>query len=167
MFLAANPVSISVSTLVVEVVIFLLMVWAMESLVFNPIRTAWAERDRRIQEGLEASTESRDEAEHARQEVERTLLEARRQAQSDIDAATQAGDRARDELVAQATAEFRRLVDAARVDIGAERDRTAQALPDRIVDLALLAASHVTGQTYSEQRVRELAATVVSREGLI
>lgn len=166
MFLASVPVSISVSTLVVELVIFLLMVGLMERLVFTPIRTAWAERDRRIQEGLSASNESRDEAEHARIEVQRILAAARQEAQTDIDAATAAGDRARDELVAQATEEFRRLVDSARQEIAADRSRTADNLRGRVVDLALLAASHVTGQSYNQPNVRELAATVVSQEGL-
>jgi F0F1-type ATP synthase membrane subunit b/b' len=68
--------------------------------------------------------------------------------------------------VANAAAEFRRLVDDAQTRITAERERTAGQLRDRIVDLALLAASRVTGQTYAEPRVRELAAAVVSQEGL-
>jgi len=163
---ASVPVSISVSTLVVELLIFLLMVYLMERLVFNPIRHAWAERDRRIQEGLAAANLGREEAEEGREEVRQILTDARRQAQQSIDASTAEGDRVRDELVAQATAEFRRLVDAARDDIAAQRARTADALQGRIIDLALLAASHVTGESYSQPKVRELAATVVRREGL-
>jgi F-type H+-transporting ATPase subunit b len=160
------PVSISLSTLVVELLIFLLMVYLMERLVFNPIRTAWAERDRRIQEGLAAATISREEAEAGRDEVRRILAEARLQAQHSIDAATARGDQIRDDLVAEATAEFRKLVDAAQGDISAQRERTAEELQGRIIDLSLLAASQVTGESYSQPRVRELAAAVVSREGL-
>lgn len=163
---ASIPVSISVSTLVVELLIFLLMVYLMETLVFNPIRHAWAERDRRIQEGLAAATVSRDEAEAGRAEVLRILSEARREAQQSIDTATARGDQVRDDLVAQATAEFRRLVEGAQGEIAAQRERTAGALQGRVVDLSLLAASHVTGRPYNEPQVRELAATVVSREGL-
>ncbi len=166
MFLASVPVSISVSTLVVELVIFLLMVWLMERLVFRPIRGAWNERNRRIADGLAASNESRDEAAKARDEVQSILAGARRQAQSDIDAATTSGDRTREELLARATAEFRRLVDGAQEEISAERTRTVASLRGRIVDLALLAASQVTGQSYDEPNVRQLAATVVSQEGL-
>lgn len=160
------PVSISVSTLVVELLIFLLMVYLMERLVFNPIRDAWAERDRRIQEGLAAATISREEAEAGRDEVRQILGEARLQAQQAIDTATGRGDHVRDELVAQATAEFRKLVEAAQGDISAQRERTAEELQGRIIDLSLLAASQVTGESYNQPRVRELAATVVSREGL-
>lgn len=162
----AIPVAISVPTLVVELVIFLLTVWLMETMVFNPIRHAWAERDRRIQEGLAASNESRTEAEQARKEVQDILADARRRAQSEVDQATAAGGRERDELVAQATEEFRRLLDNARQEITAQRDRSAAALRDHIVDIALLAATRVTGQTFSQPQVRELAASVVQREGL-
>lgn len=162
-----GPVSISVPTLLVEVVIFLAMVGAMQWLVFAPIRAKWAERDRLIAEGLAASSEGRDEVEQARLEVQRILGEARRTAQQEIDAATKAGNDAREDLVTQASARFRELVDAAQSEIAAERRRSAEALRDRIVDIALQAATTVTGQSYQEPRVRELAAAVVSREGLV
>ncbi len=161
-----GPVSISLPTLVVELVIFLLMVYAMQTLVFAPIRQKWAERERLIQEGLAASTEGRDEAEHARSEVQRILRDARREAQEQIDKATAAGNRVRDEVVQRAQTEFRRQLDAARDSIAAERERSAAALRDRIVDIALEAAATVTGETYNQPRVRELAAAVVQGEGL-
>jgi F-type H+-transporting ATPase subunit b len=161
-----GPVSISLGTLIIELVIFLGTIWLMEVLVFNPIRAAWAERNRQIQEGLSASTESREEVERAREEVQRILAEARRQAQQDIDAATAAGGQERDRLVAQAGEEFRRLLDDARTEIGGQRERSAAELRSRIVDMALLAATRVTGQSYGQPQVRELAAAVVSREGL-
>jgi F-type H+-transporting ATPase subunit b len=161
-----GPVSISVPTLVIELVIFLLTVYMMERLVFSPIRAKWAERDRLIQEGLAASTEGRDEVEQARAEVMRILQEARREAQRQIDEVTAAGNRQRDELVTAASAEFRRQVEAAQQQIRAERERSASELRGRIVDIALEAARSVTGQSYAEPQVRELAAAVVSREGL-
>jgi len=164
--MATGPVGISIPTLIIELVIFMVMMFLMEAWVFNPIRAAWAERDRSIQEGLAASGQSRDEAARAREEVRRILTEGRRNAQRQIDEATLAGKKTRDELVGQATAEFRRLVDEARQQIDAERDRSASQLRNRIVDVALLAASRVTGKSYDQPQVRELAATVVEREGL-
>lgn len=161
------PVSISIPTLVIELAIFLGTVYLMERLVFEPIRQAWAERDRRIQEGLSASQTSREEAERAREAVRGILGEARQQAQRDIDEAAAAGGRERDQLVARATEEFRRLVDQARAEITGESERSAAALENRIVDLALLAASTVTGESYGGPVVRELAASVVRREGLV
>lgn len=160
------PVSISVSTLVVELLIFLGTVWFMERFVFTPIRRAWAERDRRIQEGLSASTEGRNEIEQARAEVQRILVDAREQAQSRIDEAVAEGGRTRDELVARATQEFRQMLEEAQIEIAQERERAAGSLRDRVVDMALMAASKVTGESYSQPRVRELAASVVSNEGL-
>jgi F-type H+-transporting ATPase subunit b len=161
-----GPVSISLPTLVIELVIFLMTVFLMERMVFDPIRKAWSERERLIQEGLAASSGSQEEAEQARAEVRRILVEARQSAQQQIDSATAAGSRTRDDLVGQATTEFRRLVDEARQQISGERERSAEALGQRIVDLALLAASQVTGKSYDQPQVRELAATVVQQEGL-
>ena len=160
------PVSISIPTLVIELVIFLLTVYLMERLVFDPIRHAWAERERRIQEGLAASGQSREEAERARQAVQQILAEARTQAQSRIDEAVGEGNQERDRLVAQASQEFRRLVEEAQQQISAERERSAAALQGRIVDMAVLAASQVTKQRFDQPRVRELAAAVVEREGV-
>jgi F-type H+-transporting ATPase subunit b len=161
-----GPVSISLPTLVVELVIFVLTVFMMERLVFDPIRRAWAERDRMIQEGLQASSGSHEEVQRAREEVQRILTDARRDAQKQIDAATADGNRMREEQVAQATERFRAQVEHARAEIQAMRDQTAAGLQQRIVDLALLAASQVTGQSFDQPQVRELAAAVVQREGL-
>jgi F-type H+-transporting ATPase subunit b len=160
------PVSISLSTLIVELLIFLGTVWFMELLVFRPIRIAWAERDRRIEEGLNASNQSREEVQEARAEVQRLLTEARHEAQQQIDSAVAAGARVRDELVAQATEEFRRQLEAARGQILQDREQTAASLQARIVDIALLAAARVTGQSFDQPQVRNLAASVVSQEGL-
>jgi F-type H+-transporting ATPase subunit b len=161
-----GPVSVSLGTLIIELLIFLGTVWLMEMFVFNPIRRAWTERDRRIQAGLAASGESRDEAERAREEVHRILADARRSAQAEIDEATTAGEGERNELVAQAGEEFRRLLEAARGQIGAERERTAAALQSQIVDIALLAASKVSGQSFNQPEVRRLAAAVIEQVGL-
>src|SRR5437588_430014 len=92
------PVSISLSTLIIELLIFLGTVWFMERFVFTPIRAAWAERERRIAEGLNASSQSRDEVEQARAEVRRILGEARQQAQQQVDAAVAEGARIREDL---------------------------------------------------------------------
>src|SRR5947209_7668359 len=142
------PVSISVPTLLIELAIFLATVYMMERFVFDPIRAAWAERDRRIQEGLASSTDSRQEAERAREAVQQVLNDARREAQAEIDRATAAGGKARDQMVAEATQEFHRLVDEARTQITAEREHTAEQLRRDIIDIALLAATRVTGQSF-------------------
>jgi F-type H+-transporting ATPase subunit b len=161
-----GPVSISIPTLLVELVIFLGTVYLMQILVFAPIQAKWDERNAKIQEGLAASNQGRDEVEQARAEVMRILQEARRESQHEIDAVTAEGNRRRDELVEQASAEFRRQVEGAQQEIRAERERSASELRTRIVDIALEAARSVTGQSYAEPRVRELAAAVVSRENL-
>lgn len=161
-----GPVSISIPTLVVELVIFLVTVFMMERLVFDPIRRAWAERDRMIQEGLRASGASQEDAERARDEVQRILGEARREAQHRIELATREGNEVRERRIEEATAEFQKRVDAARLDIQHMRDETAAGLQQRVVDLALLAAAQVTGESFDRPQVRELAAAVVQREGL-
>jgi F-type H+-transporting ATPase subunit b len=162
-----NPISVSIFTLIVELFLFLLMVYLMERLVFSPIRKAWRERDAAIQAGLQASTDTRAEAEKARDEVRRILTDARLEAQSTIDAITAEGQRYRAQQVEQAQAEFNRLVQEARDQIEAERAQAASTMKDLIVDLALEAASKVTGRTYADQETRRIAASVIESEGAL
>lgn len=161
-----GPVSISIPTLVVELVIFLATVWLMQSLVFEPIRIARDEREKAIQDGLAASSDSQEEARRGAEQVREVYADARHRAQAEVDAAAGRGNAVREELVTQATAEFRRLLDAARADIARDRERSADTLRGRIVEISVLAASKVTGQSYDQPQVRELAAAVVEREGL-
>lgn len=162
-FVASTPISISIPTLLVELLIFLGMVWLMERLVFAPVRAAWRQRDEAIQAGIQASSVSSHEADEAREEVRRILHGARQEAQAAIDAATQEGQRIRAEYVQRATAEFQRLVADARIQIQAEQAQAAGQLRDRIIDLALVAAGQVAGRNYNTADVRELAAAVVRR----
>lgn len=161
-----GPVSISIPTLVVELVIFLATVWLMQTLVFEPIRIAREEREKAIQEGLAASSNSQEEAQRGAEQVREVYADARRRAQAEVDAAAARGNEIREELVAQASAEFRRLLDDARVEIARDREQAAERLRDRIVEISILAATKVTGQTFDGPQVRELAAAVVAREGL-
>ena len=164
---AANPISISVSTLLIEVAIFLAMVWVMDRLVFTPIRTAWRERDDAIQAGIEASTSTRDEAEEARREVRRILSEARHEAQRTIDEVRGEGEQLRAQTIDGATAEFQRLVNEARVEIQAEQVQAATQLRDVVVDLALEAASKIAHKSIDDANARELAAAVVTQARLV
>jgi len=161
----ATPISVSVPTLLIEVLLFGGVVWLMEGFVFAPIRKAWRERDEAIQAGLAASTATRDEAEEARIEVRSILHEARTRAQRTIDEAIAAGNEVRAARIAEANAEFERLLTDARVQIQAEQAQAAGQLRAWIVDLALAAASRVTGATYDNAEVRELASSIVGREG--
>jgi F-type H+-transporting ATPase subunit b len=161
-----GPVSISIPTLVIELVIFLATVWLMQTLVFEPIRVARDQREKAIQEGLAASSDSQEEAQRGAEQVREVYAEARRRAQSEVDAAAARGNAIREDLVAQASAEFRRLLDSARAEIGHDREQAAERLRDRIVEISILAATKVTGQSYDQPQVRELAAAVVASEGL-
>lgn len=162
----ATPVSISIPTLLIEALVLIGMVFLMERLVFGPIRSAWRERDERIQAGLEATSETRDEAQEAHEEVRNILATARRRAQETLDEVTSEGEQARVRAVDEATAEFQRLVNEARVQIQAEQAQAAAQMRNLVIDLALEAASKVSGRGYDSREVRELAASVVSREGL-
>ncbi len=162
---ASTPISVSIPTLIIELLIFLGMVWLMERLVFTPIRKAWREREAAIQAGLEASSLTRDEAEESRAEVSRILREARQHAQVAIDSAIAEGDKVRAAKIGEATDEFQRLVTEARIEIQAEQAQAAAQLRQWVVDLALEAASRVSGQSYDSPEARDLAAAVVGQEG--
>jgi F-type H+-transporting ATPase subunit b len=166
-FVGATPVSISVPTMVIEALLLIGMVWLMEVLVFSPVRKAWREREQNIQSGLEASSAVRDEAADVHEEVRRILGEARRQAQRSIDGVTEEGDQLRAERIAEATAEFQRLVNEARIEIQAEQAQAAAQLQNQIIDLALQAAAKVTGRSYDAPETRQLAASVVGEESLV
>jgi len=163
---AATPVSISVPTLVIAALVMIGMVWLMEVLVFGPIRTAWREREARIHEGMAAVVSQRDEAVEAREEVRRLLGEARREAQHSMDEITAEGEQMRAKQIEEATAEFQRLVGEARVQIQAEQVKAGAQLRDLVVDLALEAAAKIAGRSYDTPETRDLAASVVAREGL-
>lgn len=138
------------------VVIFLLLVGLLGKYAWGPILSQVEAREKRIQDALDQSAASRDEAARLLDEHKAQLADARRQASEIIAEGKAAGEKVRKEVEEKARAEAQSIVEGARREIQRERDQAIAELRRESVDLALAAASKLMQERLDDERDREM-----------
>lgn len=138
------------------VVIFLLLVGLLGKYAWGPILAQVEAREKRIQDALDESAASREQAAKLLDEHKAQLADARRQASEIIAEGKSAGEKVRKEIEEKARVEAQGIVEAARREIQRERDQAIVELRRESVDLALAAASKLMGERLDDARDREM-----------
>jgi F-type H+-transporting ATPase subunit b len=148
-------------TLIVQIVMFLLLLWVLNRLLYKPLGTMFTERTRRIEQGLAAAEQSRLQAEETQRQIQKQLDQARVDAQEILRQANRAADTMRESLTQEARAEAETIVRRAQAEIQRERQAAIADLRRQAGDLAILAASRVVGQSLDTDTNRRLVETAI------
>jgi F-type H+-transporting ATPase subunit b len=152
-------------TLVVELVAFILMVLILARWVYPPVARAAEARQRQIAEHLEAARREREEAEQRLKEAQEQLNRARQQASEVITAANRSAEQLRGEMRQRAEEEARRIVEGARKDIEAERQKALDSVRGEVAELVVEATEKVIGETVDATRHRHLIEQAIQQVG--
>jgi len=131
------------ATVLVQVLTFALLVWAMKRLLWDPMMRQMAERARRLAGGAAAAERGRKELELAERRAREVRAQAHAQADRAITRAEQLGAEIAETLTAQARAEANRLLEIARLKIDREAGRAQAELRERAGQLAVAAAGRL------------------------
>ena len=140
----------------VSIVQFLLLFYLLRRFLWGPILRTLHDRAERIREGLVAAEAAHAERQRMQQEVERLLMDARRQAAELAERATQAAELAAADIKAQAKTEGERIRERARADAKALHDQALAQLRAEAAEMVVLAASRVLGREVSGDQHRAL-----------
>ena len=133
--------------------VFLVIIW---TFAFKPVSAMLADRKSRIEQGLKDAEQARNDREGAETERRAALTEARREANDILARAQKVAQETRDTDIAATRGELERMRVRATAEIEAEKTRAIAEVRAQVADLALLAASHVVGETMSDERQRRL-----------
>ena len=128
-------------TLVVQMVVFILLIWFTAKFVWPMILGAMEERSKKIALGLAAAEKGQQELAQANQNSEVIIREARTRATEIIDQAHRRATDLVEQAKATATHEGQRLVAAAQQQIDLEAQRARDTLRKEVAQLAVSAAS--------------------------
>jgi F-type H+-transporting ATPase subunit b len=134
----------------VAFVLFLLVLW--RAGVWRRLGQAMNERTRRIRTDLERAEKARKEAEALLERYRRQLDEARDEARRIVDEARQAAEQVRKDIQAKAQEESNRIIEGARREIRAERDRAAAELRRGLGTLVVQVTERVIGSELDGDR---------------
>lgn len=153
--------SINVGLVIWTWVLFLLTLGVLAWKVFPYIAGGLEERQRRIQEAIDEARRHREEAKRHREEQRRELEAARRQAQGLLEEARQAGERLREEILAEARREHEQILDRARRELERQREELSEELRREVVEISLAAAERLLRTRLDSEENRRLVREYV------
>ena len=130
-------------TLIVQMIVFIVLVWFTMKFVWPMILGPMEARSRKIAAGLAAAEKGQQELAQARDRAEAVVREARERANLIIDQAQHRANELVEQAKGTATAEGRRLVEAAKQQIELEASHAREALRREVATIAVSAASKV------------------------
>jgi len=140
----------------VSIVNFLVLLYLLRRFMWGPIMSTLDRRAAKIREGLELTESARREREQLKQEVEKTLGEARREAAAIAERTTKAAEAAAADIRAQAKVEADRIRERGRADAKQLHDQALAQLRSELAGMVVLAASRVLGREVDPEKHRAL-----------
>jgi F-type H+-transporting ATPase subunit b len=140
----------------VSIVNFLVLLYLLRRFMWGPIMATLDSRAAKIREGLELTESARREREQLKQEVEKTLVEARREASAIAERTTKAAEAAAADIRTQGKAEADRIREKGREDAQHLHDQALAQLRTEVASMVVLAASRILGKEIDAEQHRAL-----------
>jgi F-type H+-transporting ATPase subunit b len=137
-------------------IIFLTLFAVLAKWAYPAILGAVEAREKALNDALAAAKKDRDEAAALLAEQQKQLAATRDEAQKLIAEGRAAGEKVRAGVIEQASAEQRQMLERAKTEIGAERDRAIAELRREAVELAIKGASKVIGKNLDDATNRKI-----------
>jgi F-type H+-transporting ATPase subunit b len=160
--LGIDALGFNIPALLAQLINFGILLLVFSLFLYKPLLKVLDERKQRIQEGLEASEESKRQLATTEQEVAREMAKAREQGQALIGEAQQMSQRIQNEARDAARKEAEHLLERARNEIALERDAAIADLRREFGDLTITAAERVIKQSLDKDQHRRLIEEVLA-----
>ena len=133
-------------TLIVQMIVFILLIWFTMRFVWPMILGPMNERESRIAKGLAAAEEGEKELSQARDKADVIIREARERANQIIDHAQHRATEVIEQAKGTASSEGARIVAAAQQQIELDTTRAKESLRREVAGIAVNAASKLLGR---------------------
>jgi F-type H+-transporting ATPase subunit b len=128
-------------TLIVQMLVFIVLVWFTMKFVWPMILGPMEERSKKIAQGLAAADRGEQALAHAREQAEAIVREARERATQIIDQAQHRANELVEEAKGLATSDAQRIKAQAEEQVVLESSRAREALRREVAQIAVQAAS--------------------------
>lgn len=130
-------------TLIIQVIVFLILVWFTMKFVWPPITAALDERARKIADGLAAADRAKADLSAANKRVEEELSKSRNESAVRLAEAERRAQGTIEEAKAKASEEAAKIIAAARAEADLQADKARQVLREEVAHLAVKGAEQI------------------------
>jgi F-type H+-transporting ATPase subunit b len=153
--LAAGNFLVPNGTFLVELLAFVLLLWALAKWVVPPINKAMTERQQGIKQQFAELEEAKAKAEAAENDYKSQIVEARHEAARIREQAREEGATIIAEMREQAQAESQRILQHAHLQVEAERRQVVQQLRTQVGTMATTLAGRIVGESLEDDERRD------------
>jgi len=147
---------INLPLLVVFIVNFIILLVMLRLFLYQPVMKVLDERAKRTKDAMELAEATKKEYEQAKGEVQKQIEKGRQEAQAIITQAMQVGERLKEESRQETAKQAQVMIDRARSELEAERDKIVGDLRREFVDISIAAAGKVIKETLDKEKHRKL-----------
>ncbi len=140
------------STIIGQMIAFAIFVWFCMKFVWPPLIGAINERQRKIEEGLNAAEKAKADLASAEQKAEAEFAAAKTEAAAIIDKANRTANQMIEDAKEQARVESERIISAAHSAVEQEVAQTREQLRSQVAALAVLGAEKILQDKVDEQK---------------
>ena len=130
-------------TLIIQMIVFLILVWFTMKFIWPPITAALDARARKIADGLSAADKAKSELAVANKRVEEQLSAARDDAAKRLADAERLAQQMIEEAKSRASVEGAKLIAAARAEAEQEAAKAREVLREQVAALAVKGAEQI------------------------
>jgi F-type H+-transporting ATPase subunit b len=147
---------INLPLLVVFIVNFIILLVMLRLFLYQPVMKVLDERAKKTRDAMELAEATKKEFEQAKGEIQKQIEKGRQEAQAIITQAMQVGERLKGESREEAAKQAQVMIDRARSELEAERDKIVGDLRREFVDISIAAAEKVIKETLDKEKHRKL-----------
>lgn len=157
--------SFSVSDMIFAIVNFLVLLAILNKFLFKPLLKTMDARKDEIRQDLDEAAQANAEAQKSKEEYLQQLERAKEDAQQIIAEAMKAGEKTKEDLIAQAQEETAQMTEKAREMIRLEKEEALMQLRDEVSSLVVLAAGKLIEEALDEEAHEKLAHKCIAKVG--
>lgn len=139
-------------TIVGQMIAFAILVWFTMKFVWPPLIGAINERQRKIEEGLNAAEKAKADLASTEAKVEQEFASAKAEAAAIIERANKTANQMIEDAKTQARLESERIVSAAHTAMEQEIIKTRESLRAQVAELAVLGAEKILEDKVDQQK---------------
>jgi F-type H+-transporting ATPase subunit b len=143
-------------------VVFLFLLVVLGRFVFPKITASVEERERLLDDAMQAAKRDREEAARLLAEQQRQIEAARQDAQKIIVEGRQVGEKLRAQMVEETHQQQQQMLERARAEIGREKEQAIAELRREAIELAIAGASKVIEKNLDDQSNRKIVESFLS-----
>ncbi|WP_370529830.1 F0F1 ATP synthase subunit B [Alkalihalobacillus sp. AL-G] len=148
-----------------QLLAFLILLFLLRKYAFGPLMGMMRERERHISNEINEAEKNRKDAETYLKQQTEALTEARKEAQTLIEAAKKQGEHQGEDILQAAREEADRMKEAALAEIGREKEQAVQTLRNEVAALSVQIASKVIAKELDEKNQEKLVEDYLKEVG--